>query len=168
MNEKRFDNCGTVGGSQKHRRAKETPCDDCRKAFNENNKKWRESNPDKVKATQKKWAESNPEKVAQNRKNWASKNKDHYVIKKRNRRAKIKNLSFEKYTILDVIDKYGTDCHLCNKSIDMLAPRMSGKLGWQNGFQIDHLIPISKGGNDTLINVRPSHGICNIKKGANK
>jgi len=32
------------------------------------------------------------------------------------------------------------------------------------GLQIDHVIPIVKGGPDTLNNVRPAHGLCNIKK----
>ena len=46
----------------------------------------------------------------------------------------------------------------------MNAPRQTGLDGWENGLQIDHLIPISKGGPDTLINVRPTHGLCNLRK----
>jgi 5-methylcytosine-specific restriction endonuclease McrA len=32
-------------------------------------------------------------------------------------------------------------------------------------LHIDHVIPISKGGTDTLDNVRPSHAKCNLSKG---
>jgi 5-methylcytosine-specific restriction endonuclease McrA len=33
-------------------------------------------------------------------------------------------------------------------------------------LHIDHVYPLSKGGLDTLENVRPSHGKCNIVKWA--
>jgi len=35
------------------------------------------------------------------------------------------------------------------------------------GLHIDHVMPLSKGGPDTLENVRPAHGSCNVKKQAN-
>lgn len=63
-----------------------------------------------------------------------------------------------------VIETYGTDCHLCGGAIDLSAPRTPGKPGWEKSLHVDHVIPLSKGGDDTLENVRPSHGKCNIKK----
>jgi len=35
-------------------------------------------------------------------------------------------------------------------------------------LHIDHLVPLAKGGSDTLENVRPAHGICNLRKWANQ
>lgn len=63
------------------------------------------------------------------------------------------------------LDKDPSDCHLCKRPIDLLAPRSTKYIAWENGFQIDHLIPISKGGVDTLENIRPAHGLCNISRG---
>jgi hypothetical protein len=63
-----------------------------------------------------------------------------------------------------VIETYGTDCHLCGGAIDLSAPRTAGKPGWEKSLHIDHVIPLSRGGDDTLENVRPSHGKCNIRK----
>ena len=68
------------------------------------------------------------------------------------------------YSANTVIAKYGSLCHLCGEDIDLNAPRQTGVDGWDRGLHIDHVIPLSKGGKDTLENVRPSHGWCNLSK----
>jgi hypothetical protein len=85
----------------------------------------------------------------------------------RKRRAIIKGSPVSFYTQAQVISTYGVNCHICGLEIDFSVPRQVGKTGWEKGLHIDHLIPISKGGPDTLENVRPAHGRCNIDKGAN-
>jgi 5-methylcytosine-specific restriction endonuclease McrA len=84
--------------------------------------------------------------------------------KNRRRRSKITN----DYNELQVISVYGIDCYLCGLEIDLLAPRKCGIDGWEQGLHIDHLVPIAKGGSDTLENVRPAHGLCNLRKWANE
>jgi 5-methylcytosine-specific restriction endonuclease McrA len=74
------------------------------------------------------------------------------------------NLQTDFFSASMVIMTYGTICHLCNDEVDLDAPRSVGAPGWERGLHIDHVIPLSKGGHDTLENVRPSHGQCNIKK----
>jgi 5-methylcytosine-specific restriction endonuclease McrA len=81
----------------------------------------------------------------------------------RRRALKLAN-GFEIYTEQQVLETYGTDCHICSFPIDLNAPKSARKSGWENGLHIDHLIPLSKGGADILENVRPSHGLCNLKK----
>ena len=70
------------------------------------------------------------------------------------------------FSTQEVLDKYGSICHICSLEIDLNAPRRVGIEGWEEGLQIDHVVPISKYGDDILSNVRPSHGKCNIRKGA--
>ena len=70
------------------------------------------------------------------------------------------------YTTKQAIELYGSDCHICKQSISMDAPRRVGLEGWEKGLHLDHVIPISKGGDDTIDNIRPSHGYCNIIKWA--
>jgi 5-methylcytosine-specific restriction endonuclease McrA len=70
------------------------------------------------------------------------------------------------YSEKDVLEVYGLDCHICQTPVDLNAPRKVGKPGWEKGLHIDHVYPLSKGGLDTLENVRPSHGKCNIIKWA--
>jgi hypothetical protein len=83
---------------------------------------------------------------------------------KRRRRAKRLNNGIQFYTEKQVLEIYGTNCYLCKKPINMNAPRTTQTKGWEFGLHIEHVIDIALGGPDTLENVRPSHGICNIKK----
>lgn len=48
-----------------------------------------------------------------------------------------------------VLATYGRRCHLC------------GRMG---ATTADHLIPRSKGGPDTLVNLRPAHASCNYSR----
>ena len=82
----------------------------------------------------------------------------------RRRRARKKGNGFEPYTEEQVLEKWGTDCYLCGEPIDMDAPRRVGKPGWERGLHMEHVIDIADGGRDDLENVKPSHGLCNLKK----
>lgn len=82
----------------------------------------------------------------------------------RTRRSRARHSISTKITVEDLVTKYGTICHLCNKDIDLSAPRKTGEEGWEKGLHVDHVIPISKGGSDTINNVRPAHGLCNVRK----
>jgi 5-methylcytosine-specific restriction endonuclease McrA len=55
---------------------------------------------------------------------------------------------------------------VCDVPIDLKVSRRVGIGDWLLGLHIDHLIPIAKGGPDTLDNVRPAHALCNLKKGS--
>lgn len=102
------------------------------------------------------------EKQKQSSRNWQIRNPE----SKRRSEAKRRASYSERYTESEMLNLYGTDCNICNNSIDLNANRSPGKPGWELSLHVDHVIPISKGGTDTLENVRPTHGICNIKKGA--
>jgi 5-methylcytosine-specific restriction endonuclease McrA len=85
---------------------------------------------------------------------------------RRRRRAMEKQVESLPYTEQNVLDTYGTACHICNVEIDLTAPRQVGRVeGWEMGLHIDHLVPINSGGGDTIKNVRPAHAKCNLQKG---
>jgi 5-methylcytosine-specific restriction endonuclease McrA len=86
--------------------------------------------------------------------------------KRRKRRALIKNNNHQSYTEEQVLEVYGTNCYLCDMPIDLNNSRRIGISGWKTGLHIEHLIPLSNNGSDSIDNVRPSHGWCNISKGA--
>lgn len=110
----------------------------------------------------KEWASKNREKTKQYKTKWRLKNPNKmYLARKASR---FKN-GFEKYLESDVLDQYGVNCHICSLPIDLNAARLPGAPGWEYGLHIDHVIPIMRGGADVLQNVRPSHGLCNLKKG---
>ena len=64
----------------------------------------------------------------------------------------------------NMVYDYGTECYLCGKEIDFKAPRQVGDDGWELSFHIDHVIPKTFGGSDDISNLRPAHGLCNIRK----
>lgn len=151
----------------------------CRSCKNNAGKNWSKANKDKARISVANWRIANPDKTAayQDRyraskreytKQWYLDNKDKYRGYGRLRRAKIKSNDFVKYSEQEVLDKYGLNCHLCKSEIDMLAPRAAGVPGWEMGLHIDHIIPIALGGADKLENVKPAHGLCNLRKGASE
>ena len=93
------------------------------------------------------------------------KGRQNEVKKSGKRRAILNEVESDDWTISLVLETYGTDCWECWEPIDLNAPRHTGDIGWEKGLQIDHVIPLSKKGPNTLANVRPTHGKCNNKKG---
>lgn len=68
------------------------------------------------------------------------------------------------YTEAEVLEKWGTCCHLCGGEVDLDAPRSVGKIGWERGLHLEHVIDLALGGSDVIENVKPAHGKCNLKK----
>lgn len=162
------DICGTITGHARHRSQKEEHCTPCQTALREHRrqsyKKWNAT----TKTYRDEWYSTNKEKIRDKRNEYGRKyvqeNKEYYRNKCRRRRAQKRNNGFEPYTEEQLFSLYGTICYLCSNKIDLAAPRQVGKVGWEQGLHIDHVIPISKGGSDTLDNVRPTHALCNLSK----
>ena len=55
----------------------------------------------------------------------------------------------------------GAGCHICGAPIDYTLPHLDPM-----SFVADHVVPLSKGGSDTLDNVRAAHRSCNAAKAA--
>lgn len=85
----------------------------------------------------------------------------------RKRRALKFGAYHEPYTELEILERWGTDCHVCGGAIDFHAKRGPyATASTEDSLHVEHLIPLSEGGDDTLDNVRPSHGKCNYRKNA--
>lgn len=141
--------CGTKAGHDAHRRKyKDEACEECMDAMRQYWKDHR-AKPE-VKLRNKEYARTN------------RKMRNGTRFKKL--LAQGFNPAKDYFSANMVIETYGTDCHLCGGAIDLAAPRTTGQPGWEKSLHIDHVIPLSKGGDDTLENVRPSHGKCNVRK----
>ena len=180
---------GTIKGYRQHYKRKQSPCQPCKDARAAHMREYRKDNPEIMKASNKRrWARADKELARQAILAWRHKNRDHANAYQRNlrkdnprflelhnatsrrRRARIRGQGFEFYTDTDVLNKYGKNCHICGTKVNLSAPRhgrIKGPLGlgWEWGLHIDHVVPIAKGGPDTLENVRPAHAICNLVKG---
>jgi 5-methylcytosine-specific restriction endonuclease McrA len=124
----------------------------------------RQANPEKFRKRDREYRQANPEVS----KIWAQENLERVRELTRESARKRRALKLQNghspYSEAAILSLHGTNCHLCNQPIDFDAPRQIGKPGWELGLHIDHVIPISKGGSDTLKNVKPAHGLCNITK----
>lgn len=90
-----------------------------------------------------------PEKVraANQAKNWR-------------RRARLKGVESEPYTTDEIAQRDGFRCGLCRRDVNMSLRRPHPR-----SSSIDHIVPLSKGGDDTRANVQLAHLDCNIRKG---
>lgn len=125
---------------------------------------------EKAKQSKAKTREKNKEKRSKYNKAWREKNKEKAAQHWRNRRARLLGVASDNYSVQDLLELYGDRCHFCKNPIDLEAPRkprFTGDESFYFGLHIDHIVPLVKGGDDTIQNVRPAHAICNLKKGTN-
>ena len=113
---------------------------------------------------QQKYREENREKERLRHKIYREQHKEEHAGYERKRRSLKRSANHLHYTVEDVLLKWGTDCYVCSLPIDLTVERRTGRPGWEMGLHIDHVVPIVSGGDDTIDNVRPAHGICNAKK----
>lgn len=140
------------------------------------NAKYLKENAERIKERQAIYHQKNRERILKRNREYKAANPEKrraylkenpgYTIRHNNRRrARRLGNGCEPYTIQQVLDLWGAICHICEEEIDLSLPRQVGKKGWQRGFHLEHLVPLSRGGSDTLANVKPSHALCNMEKG---
>lgn len=145
-------------------------CKKCERARNaENTARYRSKNRESLKQAARTRYQENREEEARKARERRARNPEPHreAVRKssRRRRAIKRGVESSPYLESEVLDLYGTDCHLCQLPIDLTAPRHASKgKNWEFGLHVDHLIPLSKGGVDSLDNVRPAHAVCNQRK----
>jgi len=134
----------------------------------ERNKRWQKANKENRKNYSKEWKENNPEY----KKQWQKNNKDKFIEyekkymktekgKANNQRGRYKRRAKMKTIIntlisqewLDILERYNYKCAYCGCEFDenTLPTR-------------DHIIPISRGGDNVKENIVPACKSCNSKK----
>lgn len=106
------------------------------------NKIWYQKNKKKVKMNKKKWQEENQEKVRMLQRKYDLQRRANGIIKKRTI-DRILNENIFKYGIIT--------CEKCKKQC-------------KDNYHIDHIIPASKGGNNSYNNLQILCPICNMEK----
>ncbi len=174
-----MNKCGTNAGYQKHCVDRTEKCQPCKEAHSVYIKNYYNQNAEKLKRNRREkysfdsekeinstrqWRIDNPRYSISYQKKYRQLNPESKRSSERRRRAKRFENGFEMYKESSVLELYGSNCHICLIPIDLLAPRQAGLIGWETGLHIDHVVSLSKGGPDTIQNVRPAHGSCNVKK----
>lgn len=94
-----------------------------------------------------------PEARKRQRLSWQAKN--------RRRRAAKRGGVSEPYTLAQIAERDRYRCQLCGKRVPMAV-----KVPDRQAPTIDHIVPVSEGGDDTRANVQLAHFGCNSSKGA--
>lgn len=78
----------------------------------------------------------------------------------RRRRALMRAARSEPYTAVEIADRDGWKCQRCGE-------RIGRTLKWPHprSLSIDHIIPVTRGGDDLKVNVQAAHLRCNERKG---
>ena len=110
------------------------------------------SNKAKESESMKSYRENNRELIRFHKSNWRKNHRQLYSLYSRNRRARKMNAvgCSTLSQIMGRVELYGHQCWICRKP-------------WEN---MDHVIPLSKGGTNWPANQRPICALCNSIKGS--
>lgn len=90
----------------------------------------------------------------------AERERDRGERSRRRRRARLADAASEPYTTVEIADRDGGRCGVCRRKVRL-------DLEWPHprSASVDHIVPLSRGGDDTKSNVRLAHLRCNISQG---
>ena len=125
-----------------------------RERANARSKAWREANPERLKAGQRAWREANRDREREMKRAYREANRDAIRALNNRRKARQRNVAINDLTPqqwVAIVAAYDGRCAYCAATPERIT--------------MDHVIPISKGGNHTASNVVPACGPCNFGKG---
>lgn len=143
-------------------------CKDCRRVVgscwykantekvNEKNRRWNEANKEKVAQAASRWVAQNPEKARANAREWQARNPEKMKAARRLqsvRRRALNRGAAGSFTVIEwnnLCVHYGNKCLSCG-AID-------------KPLTIDHVVPLAKGGSNSIENIQPLCQHCNNVK----
>lgn len=117
-------------------------------------RRWRTENPERNRDRERRWREENAEAIRAREQRYRSENPDKFNAKYARRRQR-KRERWVDAVKLDVL--YARDhgqCRLCNRSCS------------RADASVDHVVPLSRGGEHSYANAQLAHQRCNARKGA--
>jgi 5-methylcytosine-specific restriction endonuclease McrA len=122
------------------------------------NRAWREANPEILRAQRAAWRNANRERHIENARRWAQENREQYnenmTRAAHKRRARLESIggSYTQEEWIEVLVRFDNLCAKCARP---------------SKLEVDHIIPISKGGSNYIGNIQPLCRSCNAKKWTN-
>lgn len=124
-------------------------------------------NTEKVMKTKKLYLKNNKEKVSMSKKNWARNNKDKIYESGLKRRSRKYFVQFEGVARRKLLERDNWSCKQCGVKVhDRSEGGIKKSHLWNDEFKahIDHIIPLSKGGDSTPENLQVLCRTCNLRK----
>ena len=131
--------------------------EDNQKYIKKYRKEWLKNNLEDYKEYQRIWKEENPEYDKKQKRKWRktekgkANNQRNHAKRQAREKEIINTLTFNEW--LEILKKYHWKCAYCGKEFDLF-----------NRPERDHIIPISKGGNNIKENIVPACRSCNARK----
>jgi len=110
----------------------------------------------------KQWKKDNPAKVKTQQKAWWANNKSKHRTYQRKRDAAKRGHGHIQYDDMVIFERDNWQCGICGKKVDNSLPYPNPM-----SKSLDHIIPLSKNGNDCPANVQLAHLTCNLQKSNN-
>ena len=130
---------------------------------------WQQANRERKAVISRRWAARNRESASEAVRRWNAANPDRARKIKRDaqqrRRALQEGAHREEWTTTDILERDGWECQVPDCCCpDGRAIDPSAEYRWRG--TVDHVIPLSRGGDDVPANLRAAHQTCNSAKRA--
>lgn len=148
------------------------------RAWSRNNKErmaelqreWRKNNRERAKETDRIYREKNSEKVKENQRKTREKHGDKYRATEREFRRQHPEISRQQCAVRRARINGASVCDLTRSQWELIKAHFGYCCAYcgirPQRLEMDHVIPLSRGGNHTVSNVVPACGSCNRKKHA--
>ena len=122
--------------------------------------RWIAAHPEQDKAAKARWEAAHPENVKAKLARYRATHREELNARNHQRRAVQYGVTAEEFLNIEIFDRDGWVCQLCETPIDR-------DLKWPDPMSVslDHIMPITLGGHHTRANSQAAHFRCNQSKG---
>lgn len=124
-------------------------------------REWYERHANDVKQRAREWRQANPERYSASTMARRRVHPEQHAQLAAKYRARKRANTVERVDYAAVIERDERTCHICGDAVDLSLPKYHPM-----SKSFDHVIPLSKGGSHSMVNVKLAHFGCNSRKGA--